>query len=145
MPDDAGGRLEGVKTIDGLVRVSYEDEQSQCSIEALTFDATEDNIRCIEGGCGVSDITDSEATVTWGGCWLVNQNYYDPNVALKDTDCIPMKGTIRFKRNHGDTRNCGSVHTQEVTLHNQNVGLDTILNGRNFIGGTEQTCSTLHA
>ena len=103
IPNDAGCRTEGVKTIDGLVRVSYED-QNQCSIEVLDFDVTGDNFRCIEGGCGVPDVTNSEATLTWGWCWLVNQNHYGPKVALKDTDCIPMKGTIRFKRFHGNER-----------------------------------------
>lgn len=143
MPEDAGG---SEKAYDGGLRINFEEDTLLCSAEVMSYDPNRENVRCIEGSCSISEVTDTSATVTWGGCYLPNANWYTDGQALTESDCIPMNGRVTFQRFHDKERNCGSVLAQDVTLHNNVVGLDTILAEKAwFIGGNVQGCSALHA
>lgn len=147
MPDDAGGLQKGQKAYDGGLRINFEEDTLLCSTEVFSYDPEQDNVRCIEGYCAISDVTDTSATVTWGGCYLPNSNWYTDGQELTPSDCIPMNGRVNFERHHPDKEyGCGNVLAQDVTLHNQVVGLDTILQEKaSFIGGNVLGCSALHA
>lgn len=143
MPEDAGGSKNAY---DGGLRINFEEDTLLCSTEVMSFDPARKDVRCIEGYCAISDVTETSATVTWGGCYLPNSNWYTAGQELKESDCIPMNGRVNFQRHHDKERNCGNVLAQDVTLHNQVVGLDTILaESHEFIGGNVQACSALHA
>lgn len=143
MPEEYGG-LAGIT--DGLVRVNFEEDDLACSIEIVTFDPETKGIRCLAGTCSVTEVTDTSATVNWGGCYLVNQNWYTEGQEIKDSDCIPMNGRTNFQRFHGKESGCGNVLAQDVTLNNQVVGLDTILSMTkpDFTGGVVTQCSALN-
>ncbi|KAH6684988.1 hypothetical protein F5X68DRAFT_192133 [Plectosphaerella plurivora] len=140
IPESAGGGRDGL----GAVRVNFEDDENLCSVEGLSLDGN-DQTRCVEGSCTISEVTDTSALVTWGACIIPPTNPKTGGEGLTDADCLAASGQIRFARNHGSTR-CDGSQVVSQTIE----GGDFNANGfrvsiQRFIGGQVTRCSTLHA
>lgn len=129
------------------VRVNYDETANTCSVETNNrIEAMGDNLYCIAGGCGMKEVTDTYAVVSWGACVMKDTVNFTPGQDMGPRECTDAQGEIRFSRFH-DSEDCSGS-----SLLSSNVGGQDHRNfspgekgGGTFWGGVVTFCSALSA
>lgn len=103
------------------------------------------NLYCIAGGCGIKEVTDTYAVVSWGACVIKDTVTFTPDQAFGTRECTDAQGEIRFARKH-NSDNCDGSSLISATVGGQNHQDFSPNDGDGFFwGGVVTFCSALSA
>lgn len=126
------------------VRVNYDENDNTCSAETNNrVEAMGDNLYCIAGGCGIKELTDTYAVVSWGACVMKDTVNFEPGQTMGTRECTDAQGEIKFARFHGDEA-CKGSSVNAFTVGGQNPSDFSPNDGwGTFWGGVVTFCSTM--
>lgn len=105
-----------------------------------------DNLYCIAGGCGIKELTDTYAVVSWGACVIKDTVNFVPGQAFGTRECTDAQGEIKFSRFHDDEHCSGSsLITANVGGQDHRNFSPSETDGGAFWGGIVTFCSALSA
>ncbi|KAF9870226.1 hypothetical protein CkaCkLH20_12312 [Colletotrichum karsti] len=143
LPEDLGGPEK--PSYDHLIRVNYNEKDNTCSVETNNrVEAMGDNIYCIQGGCGIKEVTDTHAVVAWGACVIKDTVNFTPDQAMGTRECTDAQGEIKFARFH-DSDHCDGSEMLSASVGGRDHRdfSPTERSGGSFWGGVVTFCSAL--